>query len=149
MRTLIVVLIILAFLESAILNIDLVLMVLILRAFVKEEKGNLYLALGFGLFLAHLKFQNLGLVPFIYLVLVQLSHILSKSRLSNNHWVVLPITLVMLVIQDIIFSVINHFSIQIWPKTLIEAILVIPVYLIIRFWEERFVIKPEIKLKIR
>lgn len=149
MKSLIVVLVILSFIESSILNTNLVLMILILRTFIRSDKDNLYLAIGFGLFLAHLRFQNLGLVPFIYLLIVQMSQLLSRSRLSNNPWVVLPITLLLLLVQDIILAAFNNFSIQIWPKILMEAILLVPTYLLLRFWEERFVVKPEVKLKIR
>lgn len=149
MKTLITILIISSFLQSTILPIDITLIILISRAFIREGKANLYLAFGFGLLDGFLSLNILGAKSIIYVVLVQLAQMLSKSRLSGNGVFIIPISFVLLSINQLVTSALNYYSIQLFPKIFLESIISLPVFYTVRFWEERFIVKKELKLRVR
>lgn len=148
MRILILVLIMSALLQTTILPLDLVLMILLLRSLIKSEKINLYLAFGFGLLISHLSVSPLGLYSIFYLIFAEICQLMAKSTLSANVLVVVPVTVLMLVLNNVLISFILGQTIEIWPKILYLFLLSIPTYIILRFWEERFIIKPEIRLRV-
>lgn len=156
MKTLIIVLIIVSFLQTTILPIDLVLLILICRAYIKSDKSNLYLAFAFGLFLSFLNLANFGLESIIFLIIIQVTQMMSRSRLAGNPLLIIPVSLFFLVINQ--FLVMNQFinqavnipvNFQVFPflKLLLGAFLSLPVLYIVRLWEERFVVQKGIKLK--
>lgn len=147
MKALIIILIIAAFLQATILPLDLVLIILICRSFIKTGKSNLYLAFAFGLFLGHLNLTPLGLQSIIFIVLVQITESLSKGRLSENPLSLVPICLMGVAVNQITLSIFIHQALQLTPK-IYEAILALPIFYLVRFWEERFIVRKEIKLKI-
>lgn len=130
MKTLIFVLIIASLLQSAILSLDLVLIILICRAYLRSDKSNLYLAFAFGLLLSHLNLSLFGLQSIIYLIIVQLTQVLARLRLAGNPAVVMPISLFFLSINQILNTA------PLFPYSLIGAVLSLPVFYLIRFWEE-------------
>ncbi|MBI2329923.1 hypothetical protein HYU94_00855 [Candidatus Daviesbacteria bacterium] len=140
MKTLIIVLIIAAFLQTTILPIDLVLLILICRAYVVSEKNNLYLSFIFGFLISHLNLINLGSQSLIYLVIVQAAQILSKIRLAGNPLLIVPISLVFL-------SLVNLGTLD-FPKIILTSLLSLPILYSLRLWEERFIVRKEIKLKV-
>lgn len=140
MKTLILILIILSFIQTTILPLNLVLIILIVRSLIRPEKNNLLLAFGFGLLLSHLNLQPLGFQSLIYLTSTQLTQILSKSRFSANPLLVVPLT--------VVFSTFSLMTIQLVPQVLIESFLALPIFYILRLWEERFIVRKEIKLRI-
>lgn len=147
MKTLIIVLILVSFLQTAILPLDLVLIILICRSYIKDDKANLYLAFALGLLISHLTLMPLGLNSLIYLMLIQITQILAKSRLAGNLLLIVPITFILLSVNDIVSSFLIKnlfFSIE----TFLESMLSLPIVYLVRFWEERFIVKREIKLKI-
>lgn len=148
MKTLIIILIILSFLQSTILPLNLVLIVLICRAFIKIDKANLYLSFGFGLFISNLNLWQLGLISFVYLIIIQMVHFLSGSRFASNSLLIVPISLVFLSLDQTLISFFSSESVAVWPKVLIESIIALPLLYIVRIWEERFIIRKEIKLKV-
>ncbi len=150
MKTLIISLIIASFLQTTILPIDLVLLVLICRAYIKSNKSNLYLAFAFGLFLSFLNLANFGLESIIFLIIIQATQMMSRSRLAGNPLLIIPVSLFFLVINQFINQVINApVNFQIFPfiKLLLESFLSLPALYIVRLWEERFVVQKGIKLK--
>lgn len=147
MKALIIVLTIAAFLQATILTLDLVLMILISRAFTKSGKSNLYLAFAFGLLLGHLSLTPMGVQSIIFLVLVQITESISKSRLSENPLSLIPICFVAIAINQIALSIFTHQALQLTPK-IFEAFLALPIFYLVRFWEERFIVRKEIKLRI-
>lgn len=148
MKTLIIILIIAAFLQTTILPLDLVLMILICRSYIKTEKENLYLAFFTGLLISHLNLTLIGLQSILYLVLIQITQILSKSRLAGNSLVIIPLSFILFSLNQITNSIVLHQTIQIFPGVLIESILSLPTLFLIRLWEERFIVNKAIKLKI-
>lgn len=148
MKTLIVVLIIISFIQSAILPLDLVLIVLICRSYIRTDKANLYLAFSFGLLNGHLNLTSMGLQSLLYLILVSVTESLSKSRLAGNSFLIIPLSLVLVSINQAVLSIFTGGSIQLYPKTLWEAALSLPIFYLVRLWEERFIVRRGIKLRI-
>ena len=148
MKTLIVILIISAFLQSSILPVNLVLIILICRCFQKISKTNLYLAFSFGLLISHLNLTTLGLDSLIFVICVQLTQVLSKARLAGNSLLIVPIIFVLLILSQSIVSIFYHQSLNLFPKVLLEAVISLPIFYGLRLWEERFITRKDIKLKI-
>lgn len=147
MKTLIIILIIAAFFQTTIVPIDLVLLILICRAYIKSERANLYLSFAFGLLVSHLNLTSLGLQSLIYLTATAATESLSKIRLAGNPLLIVPISLVFLSLNQIINSVVGSNVLE-FPMVIIASFLSLPALYLIRFWEERFIVRKEIKLKI-
>lgn len=148
MKTIIVVLIIASFLQATVLPLDLVLIILICRSYIKTEKANLFLAFAFGLFVAHLNLYPIGLESIVYLILIQMTQMMSKSPLLNHAIVIMPLTFILLLLNDIVSSLLIHQSVHLMPKVAMESILSLPIFYLLRLWEERFIVRKEIKLKV-
>lgn len=148
MKILILVLILIAFLQSTILPFNLVLIILILRAYVAGDKYDLFLAFFFGLFMAHLNSLPLGPLSIIYLGLIELAKILARSHFSQNIITVIILMLGVLGAFHFLIFILGYQTFQIWPKIAIETLLSIPLYYLIKIWEERFMFKREVKLRM-
>lgn len=148
MKTLIGILVISAFLQSSILPFDLVLLILVLRTYVVNSKENLYFAFFMGLLVSHLNSAPLGFESIIYLIIVQVTRMLSKLPISSNIITVLPLVIFASTLNLVTQSILEGSSIRLLPGLVIDAVLALPLYIVIRFWEERFVVKSEIKLKV-
>lgn len=148
MKTLITVLIICSLLESTVLPVDLVLIILICRSYLKSDKNNLILAFAFGLLDAHLNLTPLGFKSIIYLILIQTTESLSKVRLAGNSLLMVPLIFILLSIDRMATSFFMHQSLELFPKIFIESLISLPIFYLVRLWEERFIVRKEIKLKI-
>lgn len=148
MKTLIVVLIIISFIQSTIVPLDLILVILICRSYIKPDKYNLYLAFSFGLLNSHLNLNLVGVQSLIYLSLVAITESLAKSRLAGNPFLIIPLSFILVSLNQLVLSIIIGQSIQIFPKNLIESLLSLPILYIVRLWEERFIVRREIKLRV-
>lgn len=148
MLTLIIGLIILSFLEATWLKFSLVILVLIIRSFISPQRSNYYLAFGFGLLLGSLTHQTLGVLSLFFLILVKIIHLIRTSQFVSYWLFILPLTLGLLLLfyflEMLIFK--SNVSLSI---ILIQMILVLPIYILVRFWEERFVPQKEIRLKVK
>lgn len=149
MKTLIVILILAAFLQTTILPIDLILLILVCRAYIKpQDVSNFYLAFGFGLLTSYLNLTTLGFDSIIYLIITAATGILSKSRLSGNPLLLVPISLMFLSLNQLINSYFNNGQTFNFSKIILISFLSLPIFYLLRLWEERFIIHKEIKLKI-
>lgn len=146
MKTLIIILIIASFLQTTIIPIDLVLLILICRAYTKTDQENLYLGFAFGFLVSHLNLFGLGFQSLIYLFSIQSTQVLSKLRLAGNPLLIIPVSLAFLSLNQIAGSVINY---QTWElsKVIFASFLSLPILYLVRLWEERFVVRKEIKLR--
>ncbi|MDD5416165.1 MAG: hypothetical protein PHE48_04140 [Candidatus Daviesbacteria bacterium] len=147
MKTLIIILIIASFMQTTILPIDLVLLILICRSYIKSDSANLYLAFFFGIFTSHLNLASIGFQSLIYLSLVEVTEILSKLRLAGNPLLIVPLTFFLITISQFANSILDHSSFE-FSKVILACILSLPILFLVRLWEERFVIQKEIKLKM-
>ncbi len=148
MKTLIVILIIASFLQTTILPINLVLIILICRAYLKISPSNLYLALFFGMLISHLNLVTLGFNSLIFIICVQITQGLSKTRLAGNSLLIIPITFILLSSSGILTSVFLNQSPEAFPKILFESLLSLPILYALKIWEERFIVRGDIKLKM-
>lgn len=148
MKTLIIVLIILSFLQTTVLSINFVLIILICRTFLKKDKSNFYLAFVFGLILSHLSLIPLGVLSILYLLLIFLAQILSSSRSINSIFFLIPFGIFTILMDHFIVNIFLNTSFALKPGLLISFVMTIPVYFILRIWEERFIVRREIKLKV-
>lgn len=147
MKTLIIVLILASFLQTTIIPIDLVLLILICRAYIKSEKTNFYLSFVFGLLVSHLNLTTLGFQSLIYLTAVSATQILSRTRLAGHPLLIVPIALVFLFLNQVVNSVVNGRTLE-FSNIFLTPLLSLPILYLIRLWEERFIVRKEIKLKM-
>lgn len=147
MKTLIIILIIASFLQTTIIPIDLVLLILICRSYIKSDRVNLYLAFAFGLLVGHLNLVSPGLQSLVYLTLVVATGVLSRLRLAGNPLLILPITFILLFLNQLVSSFLMH-EIMEFSKIILSTLLSLPLLYLVRLWEERFIVEKEIKLKI-
>lgn len=147
MNLLIAVLLLISFLESTILSFDLVLVILITRSFIVAQKSNYFLAFFFGLLASLLSGYPLGLLSLIYLLAVIVSHIIKTTDIVAYWIVVIPLTFLLLFFEQFILQLLNISNFD-FSFLFVPAILVLPIYFIVRFWEERFVVSKDIKLKM-
>lgn len=148
MKTLIGLLIIVSFIQSAVFSFDLVLIILICRSYIRADKANLYLAFAFGLLISHLDSSAWGLQSLIYLVLIAAAGGLAKSRLTGNPLLIVPLSFILVSLNQIALSFYLHQSLHLFPKNLFEAFLALPILYLVKLWEERFIVKRDIKLRI-
>lgn len=148
MKTLIVILIILSFLQAIVLSVNLVLIILISRSHIKNDKYNFYLVFGFGLLISHLSLTPLGLYSLVFLLLSLFTNMLSKTNLTVNSLSIMPIVFLSLLVNDLITGWIVRGPFTFNPQIFFEAFLSLPVFYLVRFWEERYIVRKEIKLRV-
>lgn len=148
MRLFIFLLLLSAFLQTSFLQINLCLILLISRSFAYEESENYYAALFGGLLLGFLSTANLGFWPIVFLLVVKLAHLIRRLPITANFLTVIPASLLIILVSSYVESLSYKTTIN-FVLIVLEAVLALPIYLLIRYWEERFVVKPELKLKIR
>lgn len=148
MKFKILLLIFLTFLQATILPINILLIVLILLNLIAPQKANLYLAFFFGLFSSLLSFTPLGINSLIFLIMVILAQLFARFLMSHNLLTIIPFMFLILAFNNLISSMIFVTSIQILPQLLIESALALPIYLLLKFWEDRLAPNTAIKLKM-
>lgn len=151
MRSLIVILVTLSFLQGALFPVNFVLLVILGRTFVVDDRQNYWLAFGFGLLLSLLSGYPLGGLSMIYLFFVTLVSLIKKVELSS-HWVVIfSLSLFILFLNQVFLHLLFQTDVNLFDdrlRLLIEALLILPVYFVVRIWEERFIPRSDIRLKI-
>ena len=148
MKTLIFVLIISSFVQGTIWPADLVLIILICRSMIKTDPANLYLAFSLGLLNSHLSLEPLGLRSLVYLMVVEVTQMLSRSRFSSHPVLIIPISLLGLSLSAVVGGMVTNQSIHIFPGVIFESALALPIFYLVRLWEERFIARKDIKLKV-
>lgn len=142
-----ILLLLLVFIQSSLLPFDLIIIVIIVRSFLFHAKSNYYLALLLGLIVSLSSGQPLGVMSVIYLLVVHLVHWIRQATFASHWSFSLPITLFVLVIYYLINQFLFGVSLNYWNIP-IQLIFVVPLYLLIGFWEERFVGRSVIKLRL-
>lgn len=148
MKTLIVILILLSFLQVTVVPINMVLIVLILRAYLYPEKANIILGFFFGLLISYLESQNLGVYSLVYLCFIQIIQVFRKAPFSMHFLVMIPTVIIVLFLNSVVQGLLMGSSIRFWPGILKEILFSLPVFFILKIWEERFVVKSEVKLRV-
>lgn len=137
----------LSFLQGALLPVDLILIFLLTRSFIVSGKENLWFAFSFGLLVSVLQGFPIGFFSLFYLVAVTTSHIIRRTHLAS-HWIaILPLSIIFLLAENFLVNIFFGSTINL-RLFFVSVALVLPFYFILRLWEERFVVKKEIRLKI-
>lgn len=151
MVQLIIILLAAGLLQGGILPFNLVLIIILARSFAVRTSTNLYLAFALGLWVAFLTGSPLGGLSFLYLVLVFLIQVISDIHLFAHWSGIIPVSFVLLSVSQVVTGMLSGASLlssfNLWP-VVVEAILVLPAYIAVCFWEERFMPRAEMRLKI-
>ncbi len=124
------------------------LIILICRSFVKHEESNYYLAFWIGILTSILNLTPIGWESMLYLLTVVLVQLFSRSRFTNSLLLIVPVVFVLMFGFRLGFYFALRLSPLLWPYILIEAIVALPIMIVVRLWEERFIVKGDIKLKL-
>jgi hypothetical protein len=147
MKLFIFIFFLLTLLQTSFVPLNLCLILLICRSYASHQRSNYYLALAGGLYLGILSAANLGFWPIVMLMVVLLMHIIRLLPITARYLTVIPVTLVVV----LAVSWIENFFLKtplIWWYPVISAMIALPVYIVVREWEDRFVAKPGIKLRV-
>lgn len=147
MKTFILFLIFAILLQTTLIPINLCLIMLVCRGLTIDERANFYLAIISGVTLGLLTSLNLGFYPLIFLIYILLLSLFKKSSFSANFLLFLPLAFLLYLATAFLEKIFFNQSINLY-KLLFELVLTIPIYLIVRFWGERFVVNKGIKLKV-
>ncbi len=148
MRTSFFIILLSAFLQTTFLPLNLCLILIICRSYALEERQNYYLALFAGIVLGFLNSQNLGFWPLIFLIVVKITHLVKKLPVTANFLTIIPVAFIQLALvkwlESLIFkSTLNFFFV------IVETVLALPLFILIKLWEERFIANKEIKLRLK
>lgn len=147
MKVFLLFMVLFAFLQSAVLTLNLVLVILIARSLVSDDDENLIVTFFGGLLLSFLTQTNLGYWPLVLILTVKLGQLLKRLPVSFNPIMIFIAGAVQISVVVLLNKFFINGKIEIYPH-IIEAISVLPAYFLIRMWEERFVAKSGIKLRI-
>ena len=147
MKLLIIILVLLSFIQTTILPLDLVLVILLLRSYIKPERTNLTLAFFLGILIAQLMSQPPGLYCTLYLILVELTSILASLPLRKNLIFAGASLIVFLLLEKIVLAKFTGATPYFW-SVVFEMVFALLSYFVLKLWEERFVVRSEIKLRL-
>lgn len=136
------------FAQTSFLPLNLALIIILTRTLVVDEPSNYYLAFFAGILLGVQSLTNLGFYPLVFVILVKAINLFKKSPFSNNLLLIIPVSFLVFILMSFLEKIFLTTEIN-FQKIALEMFLSIPIYLFIRFWEERFVVKPNIKLRIK
>ncbi len=140
----IILLILLSFIQSSLLRIDLLAIVLLSRSLLVEDNTNYYLAFGLGLLVSFLQNMDLGLLSIFYLILVKLTYLIKRVPFSTKWFFILPLALLLTLVQQLLFLIMGT-SID-WMSLSIQTLSVIVIYPLIKIWVERIEVKSKSSL---
>lgn len=148
MKTLLLLITLFAFLQSAFLPVNLVLVLIAARGLVSDDRQSLYIAFFGGLILGFLMQVNLGYYPLVLILLVKIAVFIKKLPVSFNILVIFASGVLLIGIGNLLNTVFIQQEFKI-PIYIVEILLFVPFYYLTRFWEERFSVKPHQKLRIK
>lgn len=146
MKAFMLILIVAALLQSSVVPFNLVLLLLLARSLVKPSLGNLWLGFFSGILLGLLTSQNLGFYALVLVGMVELMNLLKSAPVSSNYLTV-PLVAAVLLIVSVLEQLFLH-QLSNWNLIVVETALFLPVFVTVKFWEERFIPTPAIKLKL-
>lgn len=136
-----------AFLQSSFLGVNLVLLLIAARSLILKDQDNYLIAFISGIILGILLTQNLGFWALVFLLVVKLIQLIKELPFTSNIVTVLPIGFLVVLISSFLEQLFFKQSIN-FTKIIIETLVFLPIYILIKIWEERFVVKPVFKLKL-
>lgn len=136
-----------ALFQTSFLPVNLCLLVIIAKSFASYDKENYYLAFFTGIMLGILSPVNLGFWALVFLIVVYLTHLARKLPITANNLTILPVSFVIILTVTLLESIILKQKINI-RIIFIDTMLMLPLFIFVKIWEERFVVKDELKLKL-
>jgi hypothetical protein len=146
MKIYLLIIIIFCFLQASFVGVNLCLILLVARSFLADDKSNLYMGFLAGIFLGVLTTENMGFIALSFLLSIKFMNLLKRLPISENSLIVIPYSLLVITLFNFTFSFINKETLN-FSLIIIETILVLPTYLILRTWEDNFTFQKDIKLK--
>ncbi len=148
MKAFILGLILATLLQTTLLPINLCLMLICVRSLVTTKISTLYLSVIFGVLLGVLSNTNIGFYPLIFLIAAKIIELFKASPLYNNVIFFLPLLFIVYLLISLISQIALGLSFSI-VQVISETLFSIPLYFLIKFWEERFIVRPQVKLKFK
>ncbi len=148
MKLFLLLLVLAAFTQTAFLPVNLCLVILICRSYVVDDWINLIGAFFAGILLGVLSAQNIGFWALIFVLLVKIIYLLRRLPILNNSRTVVSVCLVVVLTSSLLEKLVLGKEIN-FITILIETVLSLPLFLIFSFWEDRFVVTTQPKLRIR
>lgn len=144
----IVILSLLALLQTTFIPLDLVLIFLVCRSFVSSGRSNFYLAFCFGIMVSLMATKPVATFAIFYLLSVEVVQILKRTELSNYWLAILPISILVFLLENLLDIVMfgSWFS---WTKILSQLGVVLPFFVGLKIWHERFVGQKDFRLKLK
>lgn len=148
MKLIILLIILCAFLQTTFIPLNLVLLFIIARSFAITDNANFILSFIAGILVGLLSSQNIGIYPIIFLSVTQIIYWFKKLPFSTNILFIIPLFILICTslayIEQIIFN--QSFNVfKIIPETLIGTL----VFIFVKFWEDRFIVKPQLRLRMK
>src|SRR5688500_326665 len=144
----IIILLLISFIQTSFLPIDLILLILIARSFLVTDFKSYYLAFGLGILNGLLMGQLIGSLALVYIIVIKLVFLFKAAAFSSSWLTIIPLTLILSVLNQlarlILFKSNFNFSI-----VLIEVGLIVPIYFLIQIWEDRFTSFKDTRLKLK
>jgi hypothetical protein len=148
MRPFLIILILAVFIQSSFIPLNLVLVLLIVRVFVVEDTANYWFGLLSGTMLGILTSVNLGFWTLFFLLAVKLIYLIRKNSLTHNTFAIVPIAFIFCLLAGFYEKLFLSQTVNFY-KISAEALITFPFYIFFRYWEERFIVKRDTKLKLR
>lgn len=126
---------------------DFILLILVTRSLIISDTSNFWLAFTFGLLYAFLANFPLGSLSLIYLLLLFLSQLTKKFTVHASWWYIFPFAFLLFALGSFLESFFLHFDFNL-KNILLLAIFSLPIYLFLKFCQERFIPQKEIRLKL-
>ena len=141
------IIIVAAFIQTSFLPLNLVMMLLIGRGLLVSDSANLLLAFISGIFIGILTSHNIALYALLFLAVAKIVQVYRVLPFSEHFLTTFLFSGVLIFLFDMVEQKLLGGKIN-FTRTLWEIGSFMPIFFAIKFWEERFVVKKEIKLKI-
>jgi rod shape-determining protein MreD len=147
MKLIIILLVIACLIQTSFLPINLVLILLICRSLARQDKLNYFLAFFSGILLGILTPTNIGFYSLTFLLAVFISEILHQTPISSNIFTVIPVTFILTLVIGGLEMLFLGQSLNL-VTAILGSLIALPIYIGVKFWEERFIVTPHMKLKL-
>lgn len=148
MKLLSLLLILSIFVQTSFLPLNLCLVILICKDFLTEKSTNYFYAFFGGIFLGLMTSVNLGFWPLIFIVLAKIIQQIKLAPVSSKFFIIVPTSFLLILLVAFSEQIFLNQSLNL-SKVAVETLLIIPIFFVLKIWEERFILRPDIRLKIK
>ncbi len=148
MRLFILFLVFALLLQTTLLGINLCLVLIVARSLAVSERSNLIAGFFTGIFLGAMSSINIGFYSILFVICTKVVEIFKGSALSGNFLSFIPLCFIIYMGAAFFERVFLSQSVNL-SKIIWELFATVPTFLIIKFMQERFTMKPGIKLRVK